>query len=476
LRNQQPLIELRDVWFRYKDGEWILRGVKESFYEGETVLIIGEAGSGKTTLARAVTGLGETLYGGELKGEIVYRGRDIKELDFSELFKEIRVVGQNPYNYFIEPLLREDLMSHIRYLADDEKKAEKIFNKIIDMTRLRNLINRYFYELSGGEARRALIAKALASDPVLIIFDEPLMWLDDDSTKDFLMNIVFLKELRKTLIILEHRFKPLINISDRVLLLRDGVLKDVTSKIKSISREKMSKEDPVVTKRSFDNKIILKTIGLWHRYDHNIILRNINLSVDKGDVVMIYGPNGSGKTTLLKILAGYLKPWRGRIYRDADMMYIPQNISLFYTEESVKKEVQEICKTRRLGERCTKDLLKKIIDRGIDVNLSPFDLSYGQQVKLAIEISRNISDNIILLIDEPFSGLTYVDRIEILKDLLTDDKTKIIATANLDIISRYRSHTKIYMLREGSLYKYIHSEADENIDLEFLKSLYRGSL
>jgi energy-coupling factor transport system ATP-binding protein len=191
---------------------------------------------------------------------------------------------------------------------------------------------------------------------------------------------------------------------------------------------------------------------------------------------MIYGPNGSGKTTLLKILAGYLKPWRGRIYRDADMMYIPQNISLFYTEESVKKEVQEICRTRGLGERCAKDLLKKIVDIGIDINLSPFDLSYGQQVKLAIEISRNVSDNIILLIDEPFSGLTYVDRIEILKDLLSDDKTKIIATANLDIISRYRSHTKIYMLREGSLYKYIYSEADENIDLEFLKSLYRGSL
>jgi len=74
---------------------------------------------------------------------------------------------------------------------------------------------------------------------------------------------------------------------------------------------------------------IVKTVNIEHGYNGRIVLKNINLSIKQGDLVLIYGLNGTGKLHLLKILAGYLKPKKGRVERKGRILYIPQNTLLF---------------------------------------------------------------------------------------------------------------------------------------------------
>ena len=428
------LVEVRDLWFRYPRGDWVLRGVELSVKRGEHILIIGDTGSGKTTLLRALTGLGVIVYSGEIKGYIRILGRDISEYSTSDLFKILGVVGQNPYHYFTDLHVYRDLYNYALRVYRDHYKAERAVNKVIEALTLHSLLDKYFFELSGGEAKRVIAAKTLISDPLILLLDEPLMWLDEQDVNDVVEIIRVLRRLGKSIIVFEHRFTPIIDYFDRVLVIKEGKLFEVTLSLKSIlSRRgrKIVEERSVFNTISQGNSVVLKATNITHYYGSKLILRDVNIELKTSDKVLIYGSNGSGKTTLLKILAGYLKPTKGRVERRGDVVYIPQNIVLFYTEETVRREIEEICKSRRRGNECVNDGLRIVSNMGIDHNTSPFNLSHGQMVKLAVTLAV-ISGANILLIDEPFSGLTYRDRFKLIKDLIKLDKVVVLASSWLE--------------------------------------------
>ncbi|MEM0233089.1 MAG: ATP-binding cassette domain-containing protein [Candidatus Nezhaarchaeales archaeon] len=449
------VLEIANLWFKYPNGDWVLRGLDLSVSEGEHVLVIGETGSGKTTLTRIITGSANLIYDGILKGRVAINGISLEE-NTEAFTSQVALIGQNPYLYFTEPLVRHDLYSYALSVHGNVERAVKALNKAIEVTDIQDLIEKYFFELSGGQAKRVLVAKALISNSQLLLFDEPLMWLDDVGLKDFINLLNILKVLRRSVVIFEHRFMPLIEHVDEVYVLKNGKLTRISNRLHAF------KEAGGKVHHSFDcgpncksssngGNVLLETVDVHFKYRNSsdYVLRGINLKLCKGDLVLLYGSNGQGKTTLLKVLAGYLKPSRGRVTRKTDVIYIPQNVVLFYTESTVEKEVVEICKARKMSDVHVKLGIEAVKKLGIDPMQSPFNLSHGQMVKLAFELART-SNSEILLLDEPFSGLTYGDRLELLRHLVESNCTAIVATSNLDAIgSPY--WTKLYKIESGKL-------------------------
>jgi len=445
------VIEAVNLWFKYPHGNWVLRGVDLSVKRGEHVLIIGDTGSGKTTLLRALTGLGVAVYGGEAKGSLRILGREISEYTTSELFRVIGIVGQNPYTYFTDLQVYRDLYYYAMRVYGDQARATRALNKVTEAFTLYSLLDRYFFELSGGEAKRVIIAKSLIADPHIVMLDEPLMWLDEHGVYEVTETLRILRRLGKSVIVFEHRFMPIIDYFDRVLVIRGGKLYEVTSSVKALlrKRESILIEERSESMISSEREVLLRATNIHHYYNSKLILRHVDLTVLRGDKILVYGANGSGKTTLLKILAGYLKPTLGVVERHTDTIYIPQNIILFYTEETVKREVEEICRSWRRGPRCIEDGLRAVKSLGIDVESSPFSLSHGQMVKLAVLIAT-ISGATLLLLDEPFSGLTYIDRLKLVRDLVKLDKTILLASSWLELAS-VSGWSKLFKLEEHTL-------------------------
>lgn len=470
------LIELVNVWFRYDRGEWVLRGVNQQFNKKEVVLVIGKTGSGKSTLARAISGL-YWLYDGELRGNVLLEGVDISNLGHAVIHRTISLVGQNPYFYFTEPLLADDLLSYAISIWGNENLAKRAVKKYVESMQISHLLDNYFFELSGGEARRALVAKSLISNSSVILFDEPLMWLDERGVNEFLKLIEALKFMGKTVIIFEHRFLPLIKNADRVLRLSNGNLSDVTDKLLPQLKEGPGPVYHVPHEDSGErgpSEAILRAVNVYHSYDRRPVLNNVNLDIGKHDFIVILGENGSGKTTLLRILAGYIKPKRGRVERLGRVVYIPQNILLFFTESSLEKEIEAVCREHQRRSGCENTALKILNDMGINPNASPFDLSHGQQVKVAVELSKLIKEVSVILLDEPFSGLTYLDRKQLVKGLASLDIAKVISVSRQDAVYEIPETARIYSLANGELARYrpSHPHALYPLSEELLKEIY----
>ncbi|MEM3848565.1 MAG: ABC transporter ATP-binding protein [Zestosphaera sp.] len=449
-----PIISARRLWFRYPEGDWVLRGLSLEVGGGEAVLIIGGTGCGKTTLARVLNGVGVHVYEGVIEGEVLVKGKGVLEYDVGELSRIIHVVGQNPYIYFTEPLLEEDLRSYAESIHGNLERADKSFRKAAESMGLWGVLKRYFFELSGGQARRAVISKALIADPELIVFDEPLMWLDDKGVYEFLNVLRMLKLMGKSVLVFEHRFLPLLNYADRVYVMSEGRLKEVPgepSRLLGEMRDALP-EPPKHPEGSgvARGRVAVEARGVRFSYRGTPVLRGVDLTAGEGEILFIYGDNGSGKSTLLKILAGYLKPKEGNVLRSGRAIYIPQNIYLFFTEECVRNEVREVCRAHSGSEDCVEEGLRRVAELGLDPDKTPFNLSYGQMVKLAITVAQLVPGLSVILLDEPFSGLTYADRVKLLEYLVKVKPAKIIATSNSEVLG-LREGVKVLRLEDGVL-------------------------
>ncbi|MEM0318131.1 MAG: ATP-binding cassette domain-containing protein [Candidatus Nezhaarchaeales archaeon] len=336
------------------------------------------------------------------------------------------------------------------------------------------MLDRYFFEFSGGEAKRVLVTKSIIANPSLIVFDEPLMWLDDEGLKDFVELLSVLRRLGKSVLVIEHRFLPIYRYFDRIMVLKNGALRDATELFFTYAENPNPHTEAQFTSKKSRSrgarKHALIARELHYSYNDNPVLRGVNLDLLEEDIVLIYGSNGSGKTTLLKLLSGYLKPKKGKIERYVDAVYIPQNITLFYTEETVEKEVRELRKTRKLGEKCVKEGLNRVAQLGLNPGQSPFNLSHGQMVKLAVELAV-LSGAGLLLLDEPFSGLTYKSRLLLLEHLPNLGVSVVVASSSLDATVS-PVWTSMYKLENGVLTELAVNKALVQHDLVYASKLY----
>ncbi len=468
---EDMVLVARDLWFRYPgSSSWILRGVNLDVSPGRVVLIVGSSGSGKTTLLRALTGVGIWVYGGEMRGEVYLAGRRLEELSLGELRKHIQVVNQNPYTHFIEYVVGEDLRSSAS--AIHGKLGEKVLRKIVVALKLEDLLNKRFFELSGGQLRRVAIAKALLWDPKVIIMDEPLMWLDDEGVEEVKEILSIARSLGKALIVFEHRFIGILHLASKVFTLKNGTLVPIDHEelrhprvVRDLNQYILHEEIHGDGNSSRESELLVVKHA-WFSYEKSSewVLRDVSLVVKDSDMVVIYGPNGSGKSTLLKILSGYLSPKKGEILKRSRTIYLPQNIYLFFTEESLEKEFREVCSSLGKGEECVERGVKTLRSLGVNVDLkeSPFNLSWGQAIRASISIATCGENDVVLLMDEPFTGLTYAERLFLAQVLRKVKAPKIVTVSNKETLSLV-PQARIYELRSGYL-----REIKVSVDLDII--------
>lgn len=474
----EVVIDVKNLWFKYREGKWILRGVNFYVKKGETVLIVGPSGGGKTSLARVLTGLAVPVFDAKVEGEILLCSRPIQTLNIDEIERCVQVVNQDPYTHFLEPVVFDDLISYAERLHGN--RALEVVETVVNLLKLNDVVSKPIINLSCGQLRRAAIAKSLLSNPSAIILDEPLMWLDDVEGVDVVKNVLeILKKLGKSIIIMEHRFLHLIDKADSVYVLKNGLLYSVkhleantnNNGVKNTTKTNNNAEVNPIEKTCTP---VLELHHVWFKYEESPwILKDVSLRVCQGDAIVIYGRNGSGKSTLLRIIAGLLKPVKGirKVYND--VLYIPQIPYLFITEDTIFDEVKAICRSRKLDNECIAKGVKTLESFGIrNMDELPINLSWGEQTRLAVLLASIVVRNGVLLLDEPFTGSTYVDSLNLIDLLINVPRiTKIITLSSKDYISLIKG-AKAYIIDDGHLKPFNYNDSTVLRGIEIVKTLF----
>ena len=216
------MLKIKGLVCGYEAG-FFLKDITFSVNDGELMGIIGPNGSGKSTLLRAISRVLKPL-----KGEILFKGKEIEKMGFKELAQRVAVVSQSTaeitFNFtVIEYVLLGRIPYRKRFQVLETKTDEKIVANTMALTDITHLSERNVGELSGGERQRAIIARALAQEPELLLLDEPTTHLDIGHQIEILDLVKRLQRERNlTVVIVLHDLNLASLYCDRLLLLKEG--------------------------------------------------------------------------------------------------------------------------------------------------------------------------------------------------------------------------------------------------------------
>jgi polar amino acid transport system ATP-binding protein len=216
----QPLVSIRDVHKSFGDLE-VLKGVTLDVKQGEVICIIGPSGSGKSTLIRCINAL-NTINSGSIKVE----GLEVHDpgLDKLELRKKVGMVFQQ-YNLFPHKTALENIMmAPIKVLKQSESEVEERARKLIKRVNLTGKENSYPGELSGGQQQRVAIARSLAMNPDVMLFDEVTAALDPETVNEVLLAIKDLAQDGMTCILVTHEMGFAREVADHIYFTDRGII------------------------------------------------------------------------------------------------------------------------------------------------------------------------------------------------------------------------------------------------------------
>ena len=217
---EQPIVSLKDVHKSFGDLE-VLKGISFDVKKGEVICIIGPSGSGKSTLIRCINALNDIN-----SGSIKVHGREVHDpkLDKLELRKKVGMVFQQ-FNLFPHKTALENvMMAPVLVLKQNKEEVRKRAEDLIRKVRLQGKEDSYPGELSGGQQQRVAIARSLAMNPDVMLFDEVTSALDPETVKEVLVTIKELAQEGMTCILVTHEMGFARHVSDYVIFIDDGVV------------------------------------------------------------------------------------------------------------------------------------------------------------------------------------------------------------------------------------------------------------
>ena len=226
------VVETRDLHkYYYLKGEVVkaLRGINLQIKYGEYISILGPSGSGKTTLFNMIGGLDTPT-----KGQVLLDGRDISSLTPSQMaWVRCHKIGYIFQTFNLIPILTalDNVALPMIFAGIPKEKREEKAKNLLERVGLGDRIHHRPTELSGGQQQRVAIARALANDPAIVLADEPTGNLDLNTG---LKIVHLLKDLNiekgVTVITATHDLK-MIDVSDRIVWIRDGVIERLEEKL-----------------------------------------------------------------------------------------------------------------------------------------------------------------------------------------------------------------------------------------------------
>ena len=215
-----PLIEFRDAKKSFGENH-VLKGVNLSIYKGEITAVIGKSGTGKSVLLKHIIGLIEPD-----GGDILYLGTPLRELSRRKL-----ILFKRELSYMFQDNALFDFLNVFENIALPMKETRKLTSEVIrekvhqrmEQLGLEGIDQRYPTELSGGMRKRVALARALVTDPQVVLFDEPTTGLDPvrkNAVHD--MIVQYQEQFGFTAVVVSHDIPEIFNIAQRIAMLDQG--------------------------------------------------------------------------------------------------------------------------------------------------------------------------------------------------------------------------------------------------------------
>jgi energy-coupling factor transporter ATP-binding protein EcfA2 len=485
------MITFDEVSFTYTEAERpTLHRVSLDIPEGELCVVVGETGTGKSTLLRAINGLVPHFSGGTLAGTVTVDGRTTKDNRPRDLADVVGFVGQNPLASFVTETVEDELAYTMENLGVPADAMRRRVEDAVDLLGLQDLRDRSLRALSGGQQQRVAIGAVLTASPRLLVLDEPTSALDPAAAEEVLSALARLvHDLGLTVVMAEHRLERVVPFADRIILVPgDGAPlvvgpPEVVMHSSSVApplvelgrlmgwdplplsvrdarrlsaplREQLAQTAPPArpaplapTRDSVESASVQK---LTVTYGRVVALDGVDLTIRPGEVLALMGRNGSGKSTLLQTLSGMRRPTRGVVavggrdpqsFRAADLVrhvgLVPQDPGLLLYGESVQAECHAADKVSNLAPGTTRRVLERVLP-GMPTDRHPRDLSEGQRLALALAIVVAPVPQLLLL-DEPTRGLDYPSKdrlIHVLRELAEDGHAIVLATHDVELAAQ----------------------------------------
>ncbi len=464
------MIRFNNVSYSYTAGpKGSLRGISLHIRKGECVLLCGASGCGKTTMTRLINGLIPHFFSGELSGEVELGGRNPAATNMAVLSDLVGTVFQNPRTQFFNTDTDSELVFGLENRAVPLEEMKLRLQKLTQDLRLEHLRGRSIFALSGGEKQKIAFSSVYASDPEILVLDEPSSNLDAAAIQELAGLIYRAKSEGKTIVIAEHRLWYLMGLADRVIFMRDGMLekemdiktflalsaKDLDTmglRCRSLKEVKLKQTGTALSER------YLNVDRLFVRLEKRTVLKNISFLARGGEIIAITGANGAGKTTLARALCGLQKPFSGSISINGKTLSPAKRKKCSYM---VMQDVGHQLFTDSVMEECRLGIQKpdemqiegalELLELKAYKDRHPLSLSGGQKQRLAVAVSL-ICGRELLIFDEPTSGLDLISMKEVgglAQELSRRGKILLIITHDIEFMKNICS--RILILSEGQI-------------------------
>ncbi|MFJ7724673.1 energy-coupling factor ABC transporter ATP-binding protein [Neobacillus sp. NPDC097160] len=229
-------IQLRNVSYKYPIGKGdVLKDVNVEIEKGGFYALIGANGSGKTTFCNVLRGFVPHFYKGDLRGEVLIDGKDIREWDMGELAQKIGFVFQNPFTQIsgVKETVFDEIAFGLENLGVEVDVIIQKVEDVIDILGIGYLRDKNPQELSGGQKQRVALASIIVMEPEILVIDEPTSQLDPRGTEDIFKIIELMKLKGKTIILAEHKIELIAEKAEMILVFKDGevVMQGTTKEI-----------------------------------------------------------------------------------------------------------------------------------------------------------------------------------------------------------------------------------------------------
>ncbi|MDI9387470.1 MAG: ABC transporter ATP-binding protein [Spirochaetota bacterium] len=447
------MVELKNLSLSYNGNENVLKNISLTVNRGECILFTGRSGSGKSSIINSINGLAARYDGAAIDGEIKLADKDIKNLELYEISMLVSSVFQNPKTHFFNVNTTLELLSFLENIGLKREEMDKRLSDMLNVFPIEHLLNRDIFMLSGGEKQILSIAASYISGTDIVVLDEPSSNLDEENIEIVSEMLAKLKSKGITILVCEHRIYYLMDIVDRVILIRDrkianeyereSFLKLSTKELNDLDLRDKSKTKLTVPEAAKGGSFELRSLEF--KFDStNKSLSIKNLVLDEGNIYGIIGANGLGKSTFIRCLIGVERKSKDEIYLDGKKLskkerlkmssLVMQDVNHQLFTDSV---INEVCLgIKDAGKDKAEELLKELNlyefkDR------HPMSLSGGQKQRVAIA-SVIYKNSKLIFFDEPTSGMDYANMLrisELIKKCKREDKLIFIVSHDLEFLN-----------------------------------------
>ena len=502
---KEVMIELKDFSFQYKaQSEPTLKNLNLTIYKGEKVLIVGPSGSGKSTIGQCLNGIIPNIYKGTSSGKFLIQGKESFALSIYEKSHLVSTVLQDTDGQFIGLSVAEDLAFA---LENDMVELESMKSRVhtwAERLDLSKLLGHRPQDLSGGQKQRVSLAGVLIDESPILLFDEPLANLDPKSGQDIIDLIDQIHEEQgTTTIIIEHRLEDVLyRPIDRVILINQGQVlfngspdellrttllaengireplylttlrqlgQDI-SKLPHLDKvEKLPLGDVSVDiptphfEKGAEAETILELGHLNFAYrEGQPILKDLSLTIPKGQRLAIVGKNGAGKSTLAKAICGFIQTEGTYFSKGEDIKgdsvkeraervgYVLQNPNQMISTNMIFDEVALGLRLRNVPEEQIESRVHQALKTcGLyEFRKWPISaLSYGQKKRVTIASILVLGPDVLVL-DEPTAGQdqrNYTEIMDFLDELHQKGHTIVMITHDMQLMLDYSDRAVVVM-------------------------------